>query len=99
MHPGYDYETHRTLAAVESRHHERALEHRRALKAKVPASSVLDRMMSGLGWLRPVTLQPAGTVSNEMTMTDRACRPPGGGLGRIALCRSEDGIVEESVPA
>jgi hypothetical protein len=56
-------------------------------------------MMSGLGWLRPVTLQPAGTVSNEMTMTDRACRPPGGGLGRIALCRSEDGIVEESVPA
>ena len=97
MRSDYTYETHQAIEAAQLRHREREFEHSRALKGDSLSDAVLARMMGSLRRLRPARLRPPIALDHAFVLTERACRLPSGGMGRIAVHESDGESIEVCV--
>ncbi len=99
MRSDYTYEVHKVVGDAAFRSRERDLGHRRALKGALPAQGLTTRMVASVGRLRRAALRRPLVIEEALVLTDRICHLADGSLGRIAVRRSDDGLLEVCVPA
>jgi hypothetical protein len=99
MQLGPSYEMSRIVDGDRSRHQERDLAVRRALKDARRRDGMVSRIIGRLGRLRPVAPRRPAIVHDVHVLTDKVCRLADGSAGRVAIRESNGEWVEICVPA